>query len=249
MESATAYAKVIYFGEEKQTIPIVFGKETLFRFSKPVKTISNTSRFIITPADKKQPDYKLLAVKPRKKSGTNNVSFILSDGSTVRTRLKTVSTNIPESTSDLYQFKPQDFQINSKEQETVAGHFSELDLLKAMIRGDLVSGYRMRKLKKSIYTGLKGVYAVLIRVYTGNRFNGYVFILENVAKKGKYHIDVRRLRLGNPDMAVLSQIDNSTIYPKKKGKNFTYLRIVAKSTSIYNDIVLPVAYVKGGGGK
>lgn len=244
--SADTFAKEIFFGEQQQLIPIVFGKETLFRFAKPVKTISNASKFNIKPVDKNEPDYKLLSVKPRRAKGKNSVSFILSDGTTIRTKLKIVSPNTLEKTANLYEFKSKEVLINSPEEKFAAGNFSELDLLKAMIRGDLVSGYRVRKVRRSIYTGHKGIKVILLRVYTGDKFNGYIFRLENVSKKSQYQIDIRKLRLGNPDLAVLSQIDDSLLSPAKKGKEFTYLRVVAKSTSIYNDIVLPVIYIKGG---
>ena len=92
--------------------------------------------------------------------------------------------------------------------------------------------------------GLEGVDAMLLRVYAGKDFNGYVFKLTNKASKSKYQVDIRRLKIGEPNLALMSQVDRKVIEPESTGKNVAYLTIVALPSSLSRDVVLPVAWVK-----
>jgi hypothetical protein len=46
--------------------------------------------------------------------------------------------------------------------------------------------------------------------------------------------------LGDPNVALLSTSDLDIIEPEATGNHKTYLRIVAKPTSIYNELKLPI---------
>ena len=60
-----ALARTLYFGSETETVTLVAGNATLFRFTGEVRTISQASRFEITPANADQPNYSLLSIRPR----------------------------------------------------------------------------------------------------------------------------------------------------------------------------------------
>ena len=243
-------AKTVYYGTQRLQISVQYGQETLFKFSGPVKTISNASKFIIKPANKENKDYKLLSIQPRTKSGYNNVSFLLTDGSIIKTKLKIAFKPTLGSLSEIYEIKSKETVINNEQDRVFNKNFSELDLLKAMMRGDFVAGYSTRIVNKKIYTGRRGLRARLVKVYVGSKYNGYVIRLENKSRKETYNIDIRKLKIGDPNLSILSQIDKPTLKPKsKKRQNVTYMRVVASGTSEYQEMVLPITYQRGGTNK
>lgn len=234
-------AKSIEYGSETESITIVNGSNTIFRFHEDVKTISQASKFDIGPADSKDPNYSVLSVKPRVKRGKSKVSFILANGAVVNTEIVVVPKWIPEKTESFYDFTP---KLSNVEQpkKRVGSDISDLELMKSMVRWDNVVGYQARKVSKWIKSGIKGLSAQLIYVYTGPKFNGYIFKIRNNTKK-EYAIDVKSLNFGSPNTALLSQTDKKILGPKKSGTSTTYLRIVAKASSVYYNINLPVAPV------
>lgn len=238
-----ALARQVYFGSETEVVSLVYGGATLFRFPGEVRTISQANRFEISPANGDQPNYSLLAIRPRFSTGSSDVVFILSDGTTIKTRLVVVSKAIPEKTDAIYEFKSKETLINGSGDEKTGAALSELELMKAMLRGDEVAGYEVRNLIRTISPGFKGVTTKLVRIYTGNQFNGYIFELTNTTKAQKLFINVQNLTLGDPNVAILSAVDNPVIAPPGKGETKTYLRIVAKPSSIYNQLILPVQAV------
>ena len=201
------------------------------------KPISQASKFKIQPADTKSPNYSVLSVNPRFTKGKAKVSFILANGVVVNTKIVTVPKEIPEKTDSFYDFIPKAHLISST--KNVKSRISDLELMKAMIRWDEVLGYKVRSLSRKVYTGIKGVGAKLVRVYTGPKYNGYVFKVHNQSRK-KYTIDLRSLTFGRPNMALLSQVDQKILKRKKS----TFLRVVAKPTSVYYNISLPVGPVE-----
>ena len=243
----TAEARIVYFGSETETITLVYGGATLLRFPMEVKTISQARHFEIGPANPDQPNYALLSIRPRFLSGSSEVVFILSDGTVIKTKLVVVSQAQPEKTDAIYDFKSKDTLL-SRDQESgsqgAGSNLNEMELMKAMIRGDEVSGYEVRNLIRSVSPGIKGVEIKLVRLYTGSLFNGYVFEIGNVTPKQKLFINVQNLMLGEPNVAILSAVDQPVIEPKGKDGSKTYLRVVAKATSLYNQLMLPVEVVE-----
>lgn len=239
-----ASARLIYFGTETEVISLVFGGATLFRFPGEVRTISQANRFEITPANSDQANYALLSVRPRFSTGSSDVVFILADGTTVKTKLVVVSNAIPEKTDSIYEFKSKDTLLSNGNDAKTGSGLSELELMKAMLRGDEVSGYEVRNLVRTISPGFKGINTKLVRIYTGNQFNGYIFELTNTTKKQKLFINVQNLVLGDPNVAILSAVDQSIIEPEGSGREKTYLRVVAKPSSIYNQLILPIQVVE-----
>ena len=58
MFSANLQAEDIYYGSGPKLVKI--SKETIFRFHKQVRTISQAHKFEIKPADPNDPDYSVL---------------------------------------------------------------------------------------------------------------------------------------------------------------------------------------------
>ena len=235
-----AQARTIYFGSETEAVPLVYGGPTLFRFPGEIRTVSQAQPFQITPANGDSPNYALLSVTPRFASGSSEVAFILSDGTVIKTRLVVVSRAIPEKTDSIYDFKSKESLIHQEGDASAGASLLELDLMKAIIRGDEVSGYDVRNLVRSISPGINGVNIKLVRIYTGNQFNGYIFEITNTTKDQKLFINVQNMSLGDPNVALLGSVDNALIEPESTGRYKTYLRIVAKPTSIYNELKLPI---------
>jgi hypothetical protein len=238
------YARKIYYGSSKETVTLAYGGPTVFRFDEEVKTISQASRFKIETSDAENPDYKMLSITPRFTKGSNNISFILSNGAVVQTRLVVVPKSLPDKIDSFYDFIPKDHLIEKSVRNHEADNVSEMELMKAMIRFDQIVGYKVKSVTRTVNTGIKGLNAKLVKVYSGPKYNGYIFKLRNKKSKKSYAIDLRALSLGRPNLALLSQVDNKILKAKGKGKNVTFLRIVAKPTSVYYSVKLPIAPIK-----
>ena len=226
-------AKTVSYGSTIEQVRIRHGGPTIFRFPKAVQTITGASRLEIKPANAADPSYTVLSVTPRFTNGVNEVSFFLTDGSVIKTKIM-VSPNDPAADS-VYDFKSHD-ALDSADAEN-APPISEIDLLKAMIRDDVVSGYKVSKASES-FPSKQGVSVELIRVYQGSLFNGYVFKLSNTNWIKNVDVDVRHVTVGDPNLAILSQCDDAVITAKGKGVHETFLRVVTKNTASSRDVIL-----------
>ena len=237
-------AREIYYGTETEPITVVYGGPTLFRFTEQVKTISRASRFSISPSDKANPDYSILSVTPRFTKGSDRVTFLLANGAVVSTKIHIISKAIPEKTDSFYDFVPKKTLIESP--NINGASVTDLELMKAMIQWQEVIGYKVRSIVFPITTGNLYLSARLVRIYTGSKYNGYVFKVKNRSRKKSYTLDVRKLSLGFPNQALLSQVDRKVLKPKVKGskENVTFLRVVAKPSSIYYNVNLPIGPIQ-----
>lgn len=238
-----ALARLVVYGKARETIPVAFGAESLFRFPMEVKTVTEASRFEIKPSNSDEPDYSVLAVKPRMSEGAADVTFILSDGSVIRTQL--VISNRPNLKKDsIYDFKPKD-DLATANPNLAEKHdpmvISELDLMRAMIRGENVSGFDMSRHSQSIGLGSPHIFATLVKIYSGKDVNGYVYILKTESADRTFEIDLKGLAIGQPNLAVLAQVDHTQIGGKTGDERQTVLRIVAKPGASSQRVILPVA--------
>ena len=231
-----ANAREIVFGDEVESVTVVYGEKTILRFPSLVKTVSNIKDFEITPVDEADPDYSLLSIRPIFRKSKGKVLFVLDDGTVIRILARTVKTNMPSKVDSYYEFISKKNVVEKSQNLTSV---SELELMKAMIRDDSVTGYKRRSLTRTIWNVKNGLKAKLVRVYTGKNLNGYVFRLENTLKCKSLKVSLNQISLGKPNQAIMGQVDDEIIYPKKIGKAVTYLRMVTRPTSVYTDIVLP----------
>jgi hypothetical protein len=243
MTSSQSFARDVVFGKGRENISIAFGVETLLRFPLEVKTITEASRFDIHPANQEQPDYSVLTVKPRMSEGVSDVSFVLSDGTVIRTQLEI--SNRPNLKKDsIYDFKPKE-ELESTNPNLAEKHdpmvISELDLMRAMIRGDQVSGFSLSRTSQIIPLGNPDIQATLVKIYSGQDVNGYVYHLETGAMKKRYQLDLKGLSIGIPNLAILSQADRADLGGKTSSERETYLRIVARPGASSHKVILPVA--------
>lgn len=229
-----AEAKVVSYGSAIEQVRIKHGGPTIFRFPKAVQTITGASRLQIKPANDADPSYTVLAVTPRFTNGVNEVAFFLTDGSVVRTKIL-VSPNDPAA-DGLYDFKSKD-ALDSADSES-APVISEVELLKAMVRDDVVSGYKVSRVSEPISSKQSSASVELVRIYRGSPFNGYVFKVTNTSWKKNVDVDARHITVGEPNLAILSQSDDSVIFPKGKGVHQTLVRVVAKNTASSRDVIL-----------
>jgi hypothetical protein len=239
-------AKIIYYGTETEGLTVPFGRETILRFDEEVKTISQASKFQIQPTDTQEPNYRLLSITPRFETGTDQVIFILANDAVVTMKIDTVNADSPEKTDSFYDLQAKATKVDPVTPSTEGADVTELELMKAMIRSDDIVGYKAHALIQKVNSGVEGVSAQLLKVYTGPKFNGYIFSVENISKDKSYAIDLKSLTLGRPNMALLSQADASILAPKDKTKkpNSTFLRIVAKPSSVYHAVTLPIAPIQ-----
>ena len=234
----TCQAKTIYYGSETEAVTLSYGGETIFRFNEPVKTISRASNFSIETADKTNPDYAVLSVTPRFTKGNSRITFLLANGAVVSTNIETVSKVIPEKTDSFYDFVPKSSLI--EKEGNVTSDITDIELLKSMIRREEVLGIEQRPLEREVHSGVSDLKAKLVRLYTGAKFNGYIFKLTNVSKKKTYAVDLRYLTLGKPNLALLSQTDKDKLKPNES----TFFRIIAKPSSVYYNLNIPFGEVK-----
>ena len=67
-------------------------------------------------------------------------------------------------------------------------------------------------------------------------------------KAQKLFVNIQNLVLGDPNVAILSSVDQPIIEPDGSGHEKTYLRVVAKPSSMFNQLVLPIQVVEKKGG-
>lgn len=222
-----AQAKTVAYGSTSEQVRIVYGTPTVFRFEKAVQTITGAGRLQVEPTNKG--DYTSLSVTPRFTNGSHDVTFFLVDRSVIRAKIL-VSPKDPAADS-FYEFK-------SRESIESGPGISEVELLKAMYRDDSVSGYKVNRLSQGFPSKFANAQVELVRIYQGNPFNGYVFKVRNTSWRKNLEIDVRHVTVGNPNLAILSQSDESVLTPKGKGISETFVRVVAKNTASSRDVVI-----------
>lgn len=241
-----AEAKTVVYGSTAEQVRIIYGTPTVFRFEKAVQTITGAGRLQIEPTNKG--DYSSLSVTPRFTNGVHDVTFFLVDKAVVRVKIL-VSPKDPAADS-FYDFKSRDSAESGFDSNAPA--LTEIELLKAMYRDESVSGYKVMRMSQGFPSKNGNAQVELIRIYQGNPFNGYVFQVRNTSWRKNLEIDVRHISVGKPSLAILSQSDESTLYPKGKGANETLVRVVAKNTASSRDVILameaeePDAKPKGG---
>jgi hypothetical protein len=236
MFSFSLQAKEIYYGSAPEFVTI--SKETIFRFHKQVRTISQAHRFEIRPADVNDPDYSMLSIRPRFSKGTTKVAFVLSDGSVVNLKLKIVK-NKGGNTEPFYDLKPKSMLIERSEQSLPV--LTVMDFMKSIDRDDNIVGYKRKVVSKKVSTGyIKGVSAKLVRVYTGKDYKGFVIELRNKYRTKSYKTQLDELRFKSSNQSIISLVDDEILVPKGKGNHRTTLKVVAKPTASIDDIVLPI---------
>lgn len=238
--STLAYSKTIYYGSERETVSLSYGTATILRFDEEVKTITQATKFEIEPADAQNPDFRVLTVKPRFRKAKSAVTLILANDVVVNLSLETVHSKLHETTNTFYDFQAKRLRIDPVTKTSPGGEITKVELMKAMIRGDEVVGYKLRSLSQEVRTGIEGISARLVRVYSGPKFHGYIFKISNQSDDKTYALDVKSLTLGRPNVALLTQADSNILVPKSDDSQ-TLLRIVAKPTSVYYNVNLPVA--------
>lgn len=238
-----AMARTVLYGKSAVAVSIPYGKETLFRFDKQVRTVSSVSAFVVKPANAETPDYTTFSIMPRMPSSDALVAVVMEDDAVLKVRLKTSTAEAKDLADPIVEFKEKEVEA-SAENDGGSARATELDLMKSMIQDDFIGGFDRRELDRPIDTSQKGISAKLIRQYEGEALHGYVFKVTNQMEFSSVTLNLRLLKLGKPSLAILSQADSLILSGKSKGKNETLLRIVAKSSARYSDVRIPVGVRK-----
>ena len=239
--SQSLLANILYYGSEREPVRLTYGVSTIIRFDEEVKTISQAAQFIIGPANPEDPDYRVLTVSSRSDGATSDVTFILANDVVVNVKLITVPSGLPGKTSTFYDLKPKSLKVDPIAKMGEGSDISEIELMKAMIRSDKVIGYNVQAVSQDVRTGIDGVSARLVQVYSGPKFHGYVFKVTNESKSKDYALDVKSLTLGRPNVAILTQADDNILRHAPGKPTVTLLRIVSKPTAVYYSVILPLA--------
>jgi hypothetical protein len=241
--ASPALARTVNYGKAAVAVSIPYGKETLFRFDKQVRTVSSVSAFIVKPANSEAPDYTTFSIMPRMANSDALVAVVMEDDAILKVRLKTSVAEAKDLADPIVEFKEKEGSGIS-EKEGDSSRATELDLMKSMIQDDFIGGFDRRELDRPIDTSQKGISAKLIRQYEGEALHGYVFKVTNQMEFSSVTLNLRLLKLGKPNLAILSQADSLILSGKAKGKNETLLRIVAKPSARYSDVRIPVGVRK-----
>ena len=233
-----ATAKTIYFGSGVETLPIVYGGQTILRFEEPVKTISNAGDFIIKPVNDETPDYALLSVEPRVMAGKVDAVFILSGGDVAKLRLTVVPRHVGMKLDPIYDIKSQRSLVEARAE--AAPFIGRLELMTAMIRGDQVTGCEISSPAIDLSSGSESTKVSLVKVYTGDQFKGYVYEISNLSSKKTFDLDVTKLQFGRPNQAILAYSDFDVLDKAGSGKSKSRLIVVAKPTAFFRDALLPI---------
>jgi hypothetical protein len=243
LASNLASAKTVYYGDNPETIPLVLGQPTILRFDEPVKTVSNADNVIIKPANDENPDYATMVVEPRAHTGAQDTVFILANGDAVKIHFTVIPKAGRGKSDNIYDVKPQSSLVSNSNKNSLP-YVGKLDLLTAMVRGDSVTGYEQSAPHKEIAGGPPDTKVTLEKIYRGDDFNGYLYTLQNVSKTSGLAVDVRKLSFGNPNQALLASLERDELEFAGSGKDKTWLVVVAKPTSRYKELTLPIRVVK-----
>ena len=157
----TAQAKTVFYGKEPVTVRVTAGAPTLFRFDKPVKNILRGDRFTIKPASEDSPNYSVLSVEPRFSTGSSEVLYLLADSETVSVKQVIVPDTVHADSEYSFEAKEEPASATDDKTEGEADGSPEVSLLKSMIRGDQVSGYKITALNRNIDVGIKAQVALI----------------------------------------------------------------------------------------
>jgi len=242
--SKFAAAKTVYYADSPETLKFAVGTETLVKFDSPVKTISSASLFEIKPANKEDPDFGLLTIEPRSVGSQSLVVFILANGTTLK--LKLVAVKKDEKAEGFYELKSkygEDREALSNQAFQVPGR---LDLMRAMIRGDTLSGYDITTPNAAVSSGNADISTKLVKVYTGREFYGFIYELTNESSSKTYEIDIRRLKVGRPNAGLLSYTDLEKLPPSGEKKTSARIIVVTKPVGFGQNVLLPVGQIPKG---
>ncbi|CAM6053767.1 unnamed protein product [Sphagnum tenellum] len=174
--------------------------------------------------------------------GSADVTFLLGDGSSIRTQLVISAKSIAKPQDSIYDFKPTDELkstnvFDQKEPVTV----TELDLMRAMIGGDQLSGFKPRIVSMDIETGNKDLTLRLIKIYgsVSHGFRGLVYELKTPLKDRKIEVNLPSLAFGQPNLAIMAQSDRASIGGEQESDRIVLLRVVVKPGASARNIFLP----------
>ena len=233
-----ASAKNVYFGSAPETVPVSFGSATILRFEEPVKTVSNAADFVIKPVSPDSPDYAVLSVEPRQKTARADIVFILVSGEMATLRVKAVPPEARLRVDSVYDIKSQKALVENRSAATP--YIGRLELITAMIRGDQVTGYEVNAERHEVASGIAGAKVTLLKTYSGSEFKGFIYEIENTSAGKSVEIDIRGVKFGVPNQAVLAYAELTILESAASFNNKSLLVMVTKSAASSSEAILPI---------
>ena len=163
------------------------------------------------------------------------MNFILANGAVVRVLISVRKQANPEQKHLLYDFQPKDSFI----QKEIEEDFTPIEFLKGMIRGDRLQKYTKTRMKRHVESSDPNISIELQELYTGPKYNGYVFKVTNNSRSSNYIVDLTQLKIGHPDTARVSHVKSKNLKPANTSENSTLVHVVASSTTTYYNLNLP----------
>ena len=235
--ATSLHARTVQYDEARSTVRVNIGKQNLFKFDVPVSTISSVAQFDIKPASEENPDFALISVEPRVSGAVSNAVFILADKTIVKVKLMAVADDNLESFIEFKSKKNSDEQLPENADYKKAG---KVDLIKALILEEKLAGYKIRNLEKPVKSASKFMHITLQKVYEGKEFNGYVYQFKNISLDVEQAIDIRDLKIGKPNAALMSYIEKKKLLPGED----TRLVLVAKASAQLINVILPLGQIQ-----
>ena len=235
--ATSLYARTVQYDEARSTVRVNLGKQSLFKFDVPVSTISSIAQFDIKPASEESPDFALISVEPRVPGAVSNAVFILADKTVVKVKLTAVIDDKLENFIEFKSKKNSDEQLPENPDYKKA---SKVDLIKALILEDKLAGYKIRNLDKPVKSDSKFMHITLHKVYEGKELSGYVYQFKNISLDIEQSIDIRDLKIGKPNAALMSYIEKKKLLPGED----TRLVLVAKASAKLTNVILPLGQIQ-----
>jgi hypothetical protein len=171
-------AVVIVPSDSEVTIPIDTKTGSLLQLPSSVKTITPSKNFEIVDvasdidaATGTKVDVRLFQVRPLPGARSENVTFVLGNGRTVKTQF------LPSETAEKHYDLV--FPTDTKKIKDTKFLQSEIALMKAMIRDEGGDFARQVKDSSVSISGLDDVGVKLVRFFAGNGLTGYTLSLSN----------------------------------------------------------------------
>ena len=202
---------VIIPSQDEVKLPIDLESGSLVQMPFSVKTITPTHNFEISDVGSQmeaatgaKTDVRLFMVRPVPGAKSENVTFILGNGKAVKTRL------VPAADADKHYDLV--FPNDSSKHRDPRFLQPEVALMRAMLRDEAGDFARQVADKSVKFNNIDGVSARLTRIFAAQELVGYSYELRNRSSE-PVKISISSLSMGNPNRAVLLQVDKDTLQP------------------------------------
>ena len=168
------------------------------------------------------------------------VSFLLANRKKIHIVFKSVKGSGLMKLHDTYTLI-RERNITTKLLEDQPLKVQAIKLLKAMKKREFVKGFSSNRANIELKDGHKEILTHLKGVYAGRNLNGFFVTIKN-NHKVPILIGYKKIRVGRPDLAVISYVKKRKLDPSE----YAQLFIVTKKAARHRQIFIPYYFVTGG---